>query len=341
MSTRPEDVIFSTHCHDDLGMAVANSLAAVRGGARQVECAVNGIGERAGNCALEDVVMALKTRSDTYGVSTGVDTTRIMAASRTLAQITNTPPPRNKAIVGANAFAHEAGIHQHGVLQNRETYEIMKPEDIGLATDGIVLGKHSGRHALAARALGARLSARGREARPRLRGLQGDGGRGRHRRHRPPGGVARLAGERRKEKPWTLSKVEIRAPVTVSAWPMARVELEHGQRGRVDRPRLGARRARRGVQGGRARSWALPARVEELDMQYIAADPGEVAEDGQGANVLVEMQISVDGEIFAGRARASGHPALLRRRLYRRGEQCRARCGRFAPTRADRRPRPA
>ena len=145
-------VIFSAHCHDDLGMAVANSLAAVRGGARQVECAVNGIGERAGNCALEDVVMALKTRSDTYGVSTGVDTTRIMAASRTLAQITNVPPPRNKAIVGANAFAHEAGIHQHGVLQNRETYEIMKPEDIGLATDGIVLGKHSGRHALAARA---------------------------------------------------------------------------------------------------------------------------------------------------------------------------------------------
>ena len=133
-------------------MAVANSLAAVRGGARQVECAVNGIGERAGNCALEEIVMAIKTRSDAFGVSTGVDTTQIMAASRTLAQVTNAPPPRNKSIVGPNAFAHEAGIHQHGMLQNRETYEIMKPEDIGLSADGIVLGKHSGRHALAARA---------------------------------------------------------------------------------------------------------------------------------------------------------------------------------------------
>src|SRR5258707_1164688 len=149
---RDERVIFSTHCHDDLGMAVANSIAAVRGGARQIECAVNGIGERAGNCALEEVVMALRTRVDHYDVATCIDTTRIAAASRTLAQITNTPPPRNKSVVGANAFAHESGIHQHGVLQNRETYEIIKPEDIGLATDGIVLGKHSGRHALAAKA---------------------------------------------------------------------------------------------------------------------------------------------------------------------------------------------
>jgi 2-isopropylmalate synthase len=139
---------FSAHCHDDLGMAVANSLAAVRGGARQVECAVNGIGERAGNCALEDVVMALKTRSDTYGVSTRVDTTRIMAASRTLAQITNTPPPRNKAIVGANAFAHEAGIHQDGMLKHRSTYEIITPELVGHEGMTLVLGKHSGRRAV-------------------------------------------------------------------------------------------------------------------------------------------------------------------------------------------------
>src|SRR5205814_4227293 len=149
---RGDDVVFSTHCHDDLGMAVANSLAAVRGGARQIECAINGIGERAGNCALEEVVMALKTRADAYGVTANVHTPMIAAASRMLAQITNAPPPRNKSIVGANAFAHEAGIHQHGVLQNRETYEIMKPEDIGLSVEGIVLGKHSGRHALAARA---------------------------------------------------------------------------------------------------------------------------------------------------------------------------------------------
>ncbi|MDB5692861.1 MAG: 2-isopropylmalate synthase, partial [Alphaproteobacteria bacterium] len=230
---RPAGTIFSTHCHDDLGMAVANSLAAVRGGARQIECAVNGIGERAGNCALEDVVMALKTRSDTYGVSTGVDTTRIMAASRTLAQITNVVPPRNKAIVGANAFAHEAGIHQHGVLQNRETYEIMKPEDIGLATDGIVLGKHSGRHALTARAnaLGYMLEGEALDrAFAAFKEIADEVGIVDSARL-----VAMLASMEGggKEKPWSLSKVEIRAPVTVSAWPVARVELEHGHRGRV------------------------------------------------------------------------------------------------------------
>jgi 2-isopropylmalate synthase len=300
---RGPEVIFSTHSHDDLGMAVANSLAAIRGGARQVECAVNGIGERAGNCALEDVVMALKTRSDTYGVSTGVDTTRIMAASRTLAQITNVPPPRNKAIVGANAFAHEAGIHQHGVLQNRETYEIMKPEDIGLATDGIVLGKHSGRHALAARA---------RALGTVLEGATLDRAFAAFKEIADEVGIvdtARLVAMLASlegggsEKPWSLSKVEIRAPVTVSAWPVARVELEHGHRGRVC-DLASAPGALDAAFKAVSQIIGIPARVEELDMQYIAADPGETAEDGQAATVLVEIQISVDGEIFAGRARA-------------------------------------
>jgi 2-isopropylmalate synthase len=301
--TRPENVIFSTHCHDDLGMAVANSLAAIRGGARQVECAVNGIGERAGNCALEDVVMALKTRSDTYGVATNVDTTQIMTASRTLAQITNTPPPRNKAIVGANAFAHEAGIHQHGVLQNRETYEIMKPEDIGLATDGIVLGKHSGRHALAARAL---------ELGYLLEGEKLDHAFAAFKEVADEVGIvdtARLAALLAAEvsgqgmKTWALAKVEIRAPLTVTAWPMARVELEHGERGRVTdiASAPGALDAAFMAVG---QIMGVSARVEGLDMQYLAADPGETAPDGQAANVLVEMQISVDGELFAGRARA-------------------------------------
>ena len=147
-----ESVTFSAHCHDDLGMAVANSLAAVRGGARQVECALNGIGERAGNCALEEVVMAIRTRGDFYGLTTGVKTEGIYAASKLLATITGNPVPRNKAIVGQNAFAHESGIHQHGVLANRATYEIMKPEDVGVSTDNLVLGKHSGRAALKARA---------------------------------------------------------------------------------------------------------------------------------------------------------------------------------------------
>jgi 2-isopropylmalate synthase len=140
--------VTSVHCHNDLGLAVANSLAALGAGARQVECTINGIGERAGNCSLEEVVMALRTRADVYGLETGIDTRRIHPASRLLSQITGLVVQRNKAIVGANAFAHEAGIHQHGVIQNRLTYEIMKPEDVGLFDNSLVLGKHSGRHAL-------------------------------------------------------------------------------------------------------------------------------------------------------------------------------------------------
>ncbi len=142
-----EDIALSVHCHDDLGMAVANSLAAVRAGARQIECTINGIGERAGNCSLEEVVMALKTRYEFFGLETGIDTTRLYPTSRLVASITGMHPPKNKAIVGENAFAHEAGIHQHGMLQHSSTYEIMRPEDVGLSRSNLVLGKHSGRHA--------------------------------------------------------------------------------------------------------------------------------------------------------------------------------------------------
>ncbi len=144
--------VFSTHCHDDLGLAVANSLAAVRGGAQQIECAMNGIGERAGNCALEEVAMALRTRHDFFGLDTNINSQKINMVSKMLSSITGNPVARNKAIVGKNAFAHESGIHQHGMLANRETYEIMKPEDIGLKKDNLVLGKHSGRAALKHRA---------------------------------------------------------------------------------------------------------------------------------------------------------------------------------------------
>ncbi|MEL7488212.1 MAG: 2-isopropylmalate synthase, partial [Pseudomonadota bacterium] len=146
-----DNVTFSVHCHDDLGMAVANSLAAVRGGARQIECAINGIGERAGNCSLEEAVMALHTRRDHFGVATQIDTTKIYPASLALARVTHNPIPRNKAIVGKNAFAHEAGIHQHGVLADKRTYEIMDAESVGVPANAIVLGKHSGKHALRAR----------------------------------------------------------------------------------------------------------------------------------------------------------------------------------------------
>ncbi len=139
--------VISVHCHNDLGLAVANSLSAVAAGAGQVECTINGIGERAGNAALEEVVMGLRTRSDLFGATTHIDTERIYPTSRLLTSITGMMVQRNKAIVGENAFAHEAGIHQHGMLANRETYEIMRPADVGIPSNKLVLGKHSGRHA--------------------------------------------------------------------------------------------------------------------------------------------------------------------------------------------------
>ncbi len=139
----------AVHCHNDLGLAVANTLAALRNGAGQAECTINGIGERAGNAALEEIVMALKTRHDVFaGLECGVDTTKIMATSRCVCSVTGSRVQANKAIVGQNAFAHESGIHQHGMLANRETYEIMTPESIGLTQSQMVLGKHSGKHAL-------------------------------------------------------------------------------------------------------------------------------------------------------------------------------------------------
>ncbi|MEM7472522.1 MAG: 2-isopropylmalate synthase [Pseudomonadota bacterium] len=143
-----DEVIFATHCHNDLGMATANSLAAVEGGARQIECTINGLGERAGNTALEEVVMAMKVRHDIIPFSTGIDTTKLMNISRRVAAVSGFAVQFNKAIVGKNAFAHESGIHQDGMLKNAETFEIMRPEDVGLTETNLVLGKHSGRAAL-------------------------------------------------------------------------------------------------------------------------------------------------------------------------------------------------
>ena len=300
---RNGEVIFSAHCHDDLGMAVANSLAAVRAGARQVECSVHGIGERAGNASLESLVMALRTRQDFYGVDSNVDATKIMSASRTLSQATNHHPPRNKPIVGANAFAHEAGIHQHGVLQNRATYEIMKPEDIGLSTDGIVMGKHSGRHALVsrARALGVTLEgdkldrafAAFKEVADEIGVVD----------------TARLMAildgldNRRGQRLWSLSKLDIRAPVNPNAFPVARIELDHGERGRIT-DIASAPGGLDAAFSAVSQIMGVSARVDMLDMQYVAADPSDEADGDQGAAVLVEIAIEVDGEIFSGRARA-------------------------------------
>lgn len=146
-----EKVDLSVHCHNDLGLAVANSLAAVQAGATQAECTINGIGERAGNAALEEIIMAIATRQDFFGYTTNINTKQIYNSSRLISAITGVPVQPNKAVVGKNAFAHEAGIHQHGVLANKKTYEIMTPESIGLPENAIVLGKHSGKHAFAER----------------------------------------------------------------------------------------------------------------------------------------------------------------------------------------------
>jgi 2-isopropylmalate synthase len=143
--------IVSVHCHDDLGLAVANSLAGVQAGARQVECTINGIGERAGNCSLEEVVMGMRVRKDVLPFQTGINTPHLYPASQLLSEIIGVGPQPNKAIVGRNAFAHEAGIHQDGFLKERTTYEIMEPRSVGVPESRLVLGKHSGRHALADR----------------------------------------------------------------------------------------------------------------------------------------------------------------------------------------------
>src|ERR1051326_7253760 len=148
---RDRNVIVSVHCHNDLGLAVANSLAAIEAGARQVECTINGIGERAGNASLEEIVMALHVRADRLPFETGIDTTQLYPASQMLSNIVGFDVQPNKAIVGRNAFAHEAGIHQHGVINNPLCYEIMTPESVGVPTNSLVLGKHSGRHALSLR----------------------------------------------------------------------------------------------------------------------------------------------------------------------------------------------
>jgi len=148
-----DKAVFSVHCHNDLGLAVANSLAAVLNGARQVECTINALGERAGNASLEEIVMAVRTRQDIFPVETRIDATQIVPCSRLVSNVTGFPVQPNKAIVGANAFAHESGIHQDGVLKHRDTYEIMRAEDVGWSANRMVLGKHSGRNALRSRLL--------------------------------------------------------------------------------------------------------------------------------------------------------------------------------------------
>ena len=266
-----QNVTFSAHCHDDLGMAVANSLAAVRGGARQIECAINGIGERAGNCSLEEAVMALATRADHFGVGTQIQTAQIYGASQALARVTHNPIPRNKAIVGRNAFAHEAGIHQHGVLADKRTYEIMDAEAVGMPSNSIVLGKHSGKHALAARikSLGLNVPAeRVAEIFSKFKALADTT------REVTDADIVRLAtGSNHfgRAGPWRVRRVELRAEIEDETPPYARITMEHdsGIRRTVtsegEGPIDAAFAAVCAISG-------ISARISVLDLHHIASE---------------------------------------------------------------------
>ncbi len=287
------DVIWSTHCHDDLGMAVANSLAAVRGGARQVECAINGIGERAGNCSLEEAVMALTVRRDFFGVTTAIDTTKLYAASQTLARVTHAPVPRNKAIVGRNAFAHEAGIHQHGVLADKRTYEIMDAESVGVPSNVLVLGKHSGKHAVAARlkALGFEASAQ------RIEDLFPDF------KHladtcrevtdadlvRLATGTAPLDG---RAGPWRMRRTELRVDREDDTRPYARITMEHddGDRRTVSHEGEGPIDA---AFAAVCADTGVPGTISVLDLHHVATE----------GVVRAEAVIEVEGRLFSGKAK--------------------------------------
>jgi 2-isopropylmalate synthase len=290
-----DTVTFSTHCHDDLGLAVANSLAAVRGGARQIECAVNGIGERAGNCSLEEAVMALATRRDHFGLTTQINTPRLYPTSVALTQVTHQPIARNKAIVGKNAFAHEAGIHQHGVLANRRTYEIMDAEAVGMPSNSIVLGKHSGKHALK-----SRIEALGLPAdQPRLDELfvkfkaladtqrevtDNDLVRLVTGSNMPPG----------RSGPWRLRQVEMQYGVDAEHKPNARVTMEHEDG--TSKTVIGE------GQGPFDAAFHAVCAIADVAGQIRTLDIHHIA-DGQDRNVRAESVIVIDGNDHEGSIR--------------------------------------
>jgi 2-isopropylmalate synthase len=288
----PPHVVFSIHCHDDLGMAVANSLAAVRGGARQIECAINGIGERAGNCSLEEAVMALETRRDFFGVRTGIDTTKLYPASLALSRVTHNPVPRNKAIVGRNAFAHEAGIHQHGMLADRRTYEIMTAESVGVPASVLVLGKHSGKHAVAARlkALGFDLSPqRIEDIFPDFKNLADTC------REVTDADLVRLAtGNAHVDGrigPWRMRRTELRVDMDDHTKPFARITMEHdsGERQTVTEEGEGPIDA----------AFAAVCAIAGVDGRISILDLHHVATEGI---VRAEAVVDVGGELFSGKA---------------------------------------
>ncbi len=257
-----EEVVVSVHCHDDLGMAVANSFAGLLAGARQVECAINGIGERAGNCSLEEIVMLLRTRRDEHGLDTAVDARELARTSRMVSRLTGYSVPPNKAVVGRNAFAHESGIHQDGVLKERSTYEIMDATEVGLESNSIVLGKHSGRHALqdALQQLGFKVEG---GAQPGFQALQGDRG------QEEAGDRARPRGDRLRRNAGALRGLQprlVRGRGRLPAPAEGDGERDPAERGRVGGPglrrRAGGRDLRCAQRGGghRGRAGAIRGR---------------------------------------------------------------------------------
>lgn len=283
-----DDIVLSTHCHDDLGLAVANSLAGLQNGARQVECTINGIGERAGNCALEEVAMAVKTRQDLFAIAPTLDSQRLCATSRVLAGITGINVPPNKAIVGDNAFAHESGIHQHGILQHRSTYEIMRAEDVGARGGSLVLGKHSGRHALEARvrALGFELDeqeleqlfVRFKELADRKKQIfDGDL-------------EALLLDDAGADGPWQL--LSLHASAGAGTLPSAAVRMHHPEHGNRDEAAVG--------DGPVDASWKAIVRatgLEDAELQRFQIHSASLGGDAQG-RVTVECRIA--GETVRG-----------------------------------------
>ncbi|MDT8439346.1 MAG: 2-isopropylmalate synthase [Wenzhouxiangellaceae bacterium] len=290
-----DDIVISAHCHNDLGLAVANSLAAVRAGARQVECTVNGIGERAGNAALEEIAMALKTRADLFGVDTGIDTRRLYPVSRQLAAVIGSFVPRNKAIVGDNAFAHEAGIHQHGMLANRETYEIMRPEDVGISRSTLVLGKHSGRHALAERVAELGFSVSDTELERIFHAFKHLADRKRH--VFDADLEALVTGERAGQAgPWTLTHFHAHSGVGEDAMASATVALngpdgvEHHEAATGDGPVDAALKAI-------ARASGIAFELEGMHLRSIS--------EGEDAQAEAELRAHIDGVGYTGRSVAT------------------------------------
>jgi 2-isopropylmalate synthase len=289
---RPDHVIFSAHCHNDLGLAVANSLAAVKAGARQVECALNGIGERAGNCSLEEIVMALQVRADIFPAVSHADATHIWPASQRLSRITGAPVAPNKAVVGKNAFAHEAGIHQHGMISDRRTYEIMTPESVGAPGSSLVLGKHSGKHALA-----QRLAKLGYQPDPdRLQRVfaQFKAAADEHGEINDADLVAIMEGYSASGSQWTVLRTELRTTAGRNPKQFARVELEHPRRGRISDIASG--------DGPVAAAFAAVQQITGTQVDVICLETRMRANDA-GREFVADIEVEIDGRRFSGRAR--------------------------------------